>query len=1166
MRRIEVQRSRAAPGCVPDWKRASFAMAFSAAGVILLTLHHLKFSFALRRFVSAGLVVGMAFGFFQTVLAAPVNYLVDDWDTENNLPSSTVTSIAQTPDGYLWVGTYNGLARFDGARFVTFDPVNTPALGQPRVQGLFLDANGTLWINTFRGGLTSYRAGVFRNEWPDQPTYDLHTTLAASASNLVTFVTQFGEVLQRDPMDTNAAWQTFTPPGSPVFQCADAENRLWFLTRDARVLRFFNGEFKLLSDDGGLAGSTIYTLVADPRGQVWAGAENEIARWNGNVFEAMTPTNAGADIQPRSLFPLKSGAIWVLDGDRLRKMEGRAWTAEIPQWRGLLGFASGRAMGAHEDRAGGLWFNHYGNGLFHIAPDGKFQRLTTADNLPSDRVGAWFQSRDGGIWVGMDHGGLARLRDRRFHVISVSDGLPARTAQSVCEAAPGVMWIGTAGGGLCRWSNGVITTFAVGASASANFIFSIAPRPDGGAWLSAAEGEDLYQFSPARGIPQTGNAADGGSYSTGQGRIRRVSWDVHGIKSLLTDRRGRVWMGTKYGIAFSDGRVRRILGTNNVTTLPAVRALAETADGTVWAGADDGTIFRCAPDGLTPFRPDDALAEQPIYSLLADGNTLWAGTFRGGLLRIKPTVHGPQSKDQSPEPQANRRETLDFFRITAKQGLPVDVISQILDDGKRLWLGTHQGIYCVAKSELNAVADGRTNTLDYVIYGRHDGLASVECSDGYQPACWRASDGKLWFTTVRGGAVWVDPGEITARSSPPPVLIEELRVDGEPVALSPKSGGSGAAPLDFEPVVIPPGRKQLDIRYTALSFDAGDRTRFRYRVDGLDPDWVDLDTRRTVQLRNLPPRAYCFHVIACNSQGVWNDTGASLAFVVEPYFYQTLWFKILAGFLAAGGITFAARRAATRKYRRKLALLQQQHAVERDRARIAKDIHDDIGAGLTQITLLTELARREPEQTDANLDRITQSARKLTKAMDEIVWAVDPQHDTFEGLMDYISAYAEEFLRVAGVRCRMDLPVALPAMRVDAELRYNLFLALKEALNNVVKHAKATEVWLRLKIEAHSFTLSVEDNGCGLPEESKVPSPRSKAGNAQTLDVGLGTLDSPRLASGSGLTNLSNRLAAVGGACTVQSTPGRGTRVALTVRIKAGASPIMAIGDAATKD
>ena len=222
--------------------------------------------------------------------------------------------------------------------------------------------------------------------------------------------------------------------------------------------------------------------------------------------------------------------------------------------------------------------------------------------------------------------------------------------------------------------------------------------------------------------------------------------------------------------------------------------------------------------------------------------------------------------------------------------------------------------------------------------------------------------------------------------------------------------------------------------------------------------------------------------------------------------------------------------------------MEQQHAIERDRARIAKDIHDDVGAGLTQITLLTELARREPEQLGANLERISDSARILTKAMDEIVWAVDPQHDTLTGLIDYISAYAEDFLRVAGVRCRMDLPMALPAARVEAELRYNLFLALKEALNNVVKHANATEVWLRLRLEEKSFTLIVEDNGRGLAGKS-ADGPRASA---------------DRLSSGSGLENMKKRLAMVGGRCEIRSSD-QGTLVEMTAAIQPIASPVMAI-------
>ena len=191
-----------------------------------------------------------------------------------------------------------------------------------------------------------------------------------------------------------------------------------------------------------------------------------------------------------------------------------------------------------------------------------------------------------------------------------------------------------------------------------------------------------------------------------------------------------------------------------------------------------------------------------------------------------------------------------------------------------------------------------------------------------------------------------------------------------------------------------------------------------------------------------------------------------------------------------------------------------------------------MGAGLTQITLLTELARREPERVGKHLERISGSARQLTRAMDEIVWAVDPQHDTLDGLMDYISAYAEDYLRTAGIRCRMDLPVTLPAAPLEAELRYNLFLALKEVLNNVVKHAHATEVWLRLRIEPTTFTLTVEDNGRGLP-----------------MEAGRDGVRPNRLAAGSGLVNLEKRLAAIAGRCEIHSRPGHGTRVEMTVAL-----------------
>ncbi len=1059
----------------------------------------------LRRLLLAGIPAVIFFGLAPKIISAPTGFLVDVWDTGSGLPSSTVTAIAQTPDGYLWVGTYNGLARFDGARFVSFDPGNEPEIGQARIQGIFLDTRGTLWINTFHGGLTSYRDGHFHNEWPDQTnTFDLHTTLVFSTTNQVTFVTQFGEVLQRDLQRPNPEWKITRPPSPrPIFQCADQTGRLWFLARDGHILQFADGQFSALAEDGGLSGSEIYTVVADARGQVFAGAENEIARWDGNQFIAITPTNGAADIKPRFIFPTRDGSLWVLDGDRgehFRKMSGRRWETEAVEWRSLLGSASNRAMGAHEDRDGGVWLNHYGNGLFHVTPEGKFERLTSApDNVPSDsylpgdRVNTWFQSNDGGLWTGVDRGGLARLRNRRFQILGVAEGLGARTALSICEDTNGTIWIGTGGGGLCVLRDGKLSRYAVGASAAANFIFSISPRGDGGAWLSAAEGEDLYQFY--------------------NGRVQRVSLDVHGIKSILTDRTGRVWMGTKSGVAEWSGGLRWVLGANNSASTPSVRALIETPSGEIWAGADDGALRRCDLPEPSVFRPEGTLAVQPVYSLCPDADgAIWVGTFRGGLLRFK-----------------NGK----FFRFTEELGLPVNNISQLLLDQRgQLWLGTQKGIYRVAKSVLDAIADGKKTPLDYVAYGQSDGLASLECSDSYQPACWRGVDGRLWFTTVRSGVVSVRPEDMTGRSKPSPVVIEELRVDGELI------------PLNGKKIILPPGKNSFDFRFTTLSFDAGDRARFRYRLEKNDAGWVNADTLRVAHYGQLAPAHYRFRVIACNNEGVWNETGAAVEFELQPFFYQTKIFWTLLSIAVVSGVALIVRRLATQKYRRKLARLEQQHAIERDRSRIAKDIHDDVGAGLTQITLLTELARREPESTDANLERISDSARQLTKAMDEIVWAVDPQHDTFAGLLDYISAYAEDFLRVANIRFRMDLPMPLPELRVDAELRYNLFLALKEILNNIVKHSRATEVWVRLIIGQKTFTLSVEDNGQGLV-----------AGKEAGADAG-------RISSGSGLLNLKKRLADVGGDCDIVSESGRGTRIHLTAPIKDVLSPVVAIGQA----
>lgn len=1004
------------------------------------------------------------------------NYFGNAWDMEENHSGSTVTSIVQTPDGYMWAGTYDGLIRFDGVQSVTFDSQNTPELGHSRIQGLYLDSLGGLWINTFRGGLTLHRNGVFRREWPDQTGFDLRTSLVCSSSNQVTFVTQFGQVLKKSLADTNSQWAVLTPPANsrPIFQCADRDGTLWFLSRERGVIRFINGRYDQLPASCGLGGKQVFTVNIDSHGRIWAGAQNEIARWNGSLFEEMTPTNLDTpeQFEPTMIFPRSKDELWILSNGRLWKQVGRQLTAEVIQWRGLLGWASGRGMGAHEDSLGGIWFNHYGNGVFYITPNESFERLSMQNGLPGDRVSAWFQDREGGIWLGVDRGGLVRLSKRQFQLIGQAEGLPSCPTLSVCEEQSGKIWIGTAGGGLCSWRDGKLTNQAISSVISANFVFSIAPQTNGALWLSAGDGEDLFSFV--------------------NGKTERSPWGLHGVKSLLVDGQNRLWVGTKANIGWYSATSRHVFGTPDGVAGSAVRALAEAPDGAVWCGTDDGVLYSCGTNSVQAFQPDTVHA-RAIWSVFVDTDGIvWAGTS-GGLLRFKDGR---------------------FTHFVNKQELPMDITQILGDKNGRLWLGTRHGICCVEKSALNAFADGKVETVDAVKYV--NGLPIPECSDGYQPACWRTADGRLLFSTIKG-VVSINPSGVYFNSLPPPVVIEDMHVDGGPVSLSDKK------------IIVAPGHEHFQFRFAALTFDAPDQARFRYRLDGLDKRWVEADTRRIAEYGHLAPNRYSFRVIACNGDGVWNKTGASVDFIVLPYFYETRWFQIVAGLMLLLGVAITVRSVVTRKYRIALSRLAQQHAIEQDRSRIAKNIHDDMGAGLTQISLLSELGRRAPIEATAQLERIYDVARDLTRAMDETVWAIDPQQDTLVSLMDYISAYSEDFLRAAEIRCRMDFPSELPTIAVAAELRYNLFLALKEVLNNIVKHAQASVVRLSLKLSPKTLTLLVEDNGRGFVMDGKAVS------------------SADRINSGLGLTSLKERMESVGGAFVMRSQPGNGTRVELTI-------------------
>ena len=492
---------------------------------------------------------------------------------------------------------------------------------------------------------------------------------------------------------------------------------------------------------------------------------------------------------------------------------------------------------------------------------------------------------------------------------------------------------------------------------------------------------------------------------------------------------------------------------------------------------------------------------------LENDGTLWIGTFNG----------------------LNRLKDGRFVAITQKQGLPNDTICAIEDDGRGyFWISSHGGIMRVSQAELNRCADGQIKQLHCLTYGLSDGLPTLECSGGFQPAGCRSKDGQLWFPTSKG-LVAVDPGNVRTNTLVPPVVIERLLVDDQVVS-------EGTTPES--PLRIAPGRHRFEFQFTGLSFDAPEKMRFRYRLDGVETEWVETRSPRRAFYSHLSPGDYRFRVLACNNDGVWNETGATLAFTVRPAFWQTWWFRTLGAVmiaLAGGGIVWLDAR---RRMRRKLERLERQQAIERERARIAKDIHDDLGANLTRINLLSQSVRREinrPDEAIKDVERIGDSARHMIRTMDEIVWAVDPQHDTLDSLTSYLGKLAQELMSAAGIRCRLDFPVHLPSWPLTAEVRHNLFLAFKEAIHNVAKHSAASEVQISLVIEPAAFTLIVEDNGCGFKPE---------------LPAGKTTPSGNRQPSRNGLVNMRQRMREIGGDCEIQSDRDRGTKLKFYLPVK----------------
>ncbi|HEY6146931.1 MAG TPA: two-component regulator propeller domain-containing protein, partial [Thermoanaerobaculia bacterium] len=889
------------------------------------------------------------------------------WDSDSGLPQNSVETILQTSDGYLWLGTQEGLVRSDGVNFTVFDTRNTPAMRDDWVQALCQTRDGVLWIGTLRG-LVYRRDGEFRawdREGPlgratVQSLYeDRDGSLWVGSSAGVRRI----RGLREDPPPFQRALQ-----GERVRAISeDPEGRLWLAVGRTIVRADSSGSLTRFASDEGIEGIA-FSVLADRQGHVWASTARGLARESNGTFHRYSADDGLAAGATRVVYEDRGGRIWVGSDEGLFRLSG----ARFVRYSGPL--SSNRIHSIFEDREGSLWVGTMDGGLNRVKEQ-RIANYTTADGLSDDKIWTVFEDRRGNLWVGAADGGVNRLPAgaNRFERIATLGS----TVLAIQEDLEGDLWVATRSSGLVRFHGSSRTTYTTADGLAGEWISSLCADRDGSLWIGTGGGLNrLYggrftAYRKADGLP------------------------ADAVFSVFQDRAGDVWVGTIGGglARFRDGRFQ----------------IYTTRDG---------------------------LAHDTVISIFQDAEgSLWIGT-RGGLNRFRDGR---------------------FTTFRHKEGLFHDAVQRVLEDGRGfLWLTTNHGIFRVRRAELDAAAS-RGELLHPVGFSTGNGMHAAECNNGEQGAL-RTRDGRLWFATLKGLAM-ADPTRIRLNPVAPNVVVETVLAEGRPLE---KSSG----------LRLPPGTKNLELRYTAFSFRNPMGIHFKYKLEGFDPRWVDAGTRRAAYYTNLPPGRYRFVVLAANEDSVWSERGASSELWIERHLYEKDWFRLSAFVLAAAAVATAHRLR-----------LRRLEARERLRTALVEAQLEALKLQLRPHFLFNTLNSILPL-----IGKDPAAARRMLVQLGDLLRSSLKRETTQLVTLGEELSFLEQYLDIERTRFRERLKVAIDADREVLSAAVPIFL-LQPLVENAVKHGMTESGYGAVRVEARTdgrtLRLSVSDNGPGYGTDAR---------------------------------------------------------------------------------
>ena len=958
------------------------------------------------------------------------------WTFKDGAPAE-IHALAQTTDGFLWLGTARGLFRFDGIRFEPYKPQSGQAFPQRNVVSLFAVPDGGLWVGYWYGGVSFIKNGT---------------------------VTDHGE-------------PEALPSHAVLAFARDRQDAIWIAAGEDGLARLEGSRWRKIRTDWGFADQA-YTVSVDHAGTVWVGTPTKVAYLveGGHQFQ----------IAAQRLLPIVRSVAEAPDG-KLWMAEGGYGVRPVPSPGEKNNGRSGPAVlvGAPAitfDNQGSLWITTAGNGIRRVPyperlhppkikgpsawqfHNSEVEAFNQENGLTGDYVHCVLQDREGNVWFGTS-GGLDRFVQSPvvsvpLQPITYRGALPIPSLHSFTTTAlaagdQGTLWAAGIGPQvLLKIQNDKIVTQLRDRPVDCAY-----RDPNGVFWLAtplavfrlAHEGLDTIGSNPG-----TVTYHYRGAVPAGPGlMLRQLDLPTAGgiavspqsrVNAITQDRLGRLWISMWSGTF----RLERS-GWTSLASLggPEGTATAEFTDseGRIWFGFAN-TVAMLDGDRVRIFSGKDGVQIAAVTSIQAKGTTIWIGG-----------EFGLEFFDGSRFQSANPSDGGAFGGVS---GIVADP-----EDG--LWFSEKRGIIHIHEAQLRLLGSGK---VEFESFGLLDGLTAELRGPLASASAVQTTDGRFWFATTKGVA-WINSKRIVRNAVPPPVSIESVIANGR------KYNSSTFLKL-------PPRIENLEITFTATSLSIPERVRFRYKLEGQDDDWQEPGARREAVYTNLDTGSYTFHVIACNNDGVWNEEGASLKFFVLPTYYQTTWFRALCigAFL---GLLWALYHLRVRQLHQKFGMVVEARVDER--TRIARELHDTVLQSLHGLLMSFQRA--------ANLlpDRPVEAKQRLEGAIDQAAQAITEGREAVQGLRsstvvtnDLAVAIQTLGDELATQQTSQDAPLFDVAVQgtprdLNPILRDDVYRIAGEALRNAFHHAEARRIEVEIQYEKNHLRLRVRDDGKGVDSE-----------------------------------------------------------------------------------